>query len=892
MCQNLAKYAAYKLERAQCSQSNHDRTDAPHSATDAKDLQYFFVSGARKCDPKVGLLAERLAQAEPYTPVVLDDTMMNIKLAYDASTDIPRTEQRRNFMFELKTRGGPCEMKVLVIHLGGQMSDVRLAWRLPPPMQRNETQEAAAVAAATKAAPEFSNRAIRRQFFARYSPTGVLPGVLRSMHRFLTGDTTAADSAEQQAIDERIEWWVQSGCDPAEYFDLRELNGNDGQKYTLFWEEAAKYLELEIGSGAEERRSASNGSICFASNVISIPILIREVATRLHAQEGHANEPIPSRGCVELQFHPACPSKLSAGRFSNRFKMSRGGGLQQRILRKPNIDTHACSAALKYGKVKLVNVRNLARQLNLSHLIKRMGSDDKQAMPFGPPGLPISSGVKCFGPLLVNITSDGLLTLDHDCSRSGTVTISVDFDMDIPEHPGDSWFQGQLMCALRDTVFHASNSFVHAAQMLKYLREQPEELLYLSFVTDGGSDHTSAHLRNKLAFLALQRCSGTKKVCVQRPAGGQSYQLEHERGMALFNLGLQHVSTSRASMPADQEAFIKGVSSMAEMRHKAGCGPPPKVMRRGGGAAATGGGKGGNDGGGDGGDDHDEAEPDDDDDDNNDGSSVEGTCDEEEFVVEDILDQRVNPRTRTTEYRVRWKGFEEEHNSWEPESNMKGAGELLKIFKLQRAFKEKKATEEQAAAVEAALKAAQEDYKREWATSVGSVINLLKSRFEMLDLGGKRVRVLDVASFKLQEELHATLKELDEAYNPDIRSLAQLKKMPKLHKLLNDEKCAAHSAPQTSAPQPQHLKPRCRSSAQQSALYLRRPGTCATARTALRCGTVTTPNASSTVLVGSLPTAPKSQQTSKRCAASPSPSRCPVATGRSFCRSRRPTLCR
>ena len=94
---------------------------------------------------------------------------------------------------------------------------------------------------------------------------------------------------------------------------------------------------------------------------------------------------------------------------------------------------------------------------------------------------------------------------------------------------------------------------------------------------------------------------------------------------------------------------------MAEMRHKAGCGPPPKVMRRGGGAAATGGGKGGKGGGGDGGNEDDEAEPEDDDDDGggdggddgdvNDGSSAEETCDEDEFVVEDILDQRVNTRT-------------------------------------------------------------------------------------------------------------------------------------------------------------------------------------------------------------------------------------------------------
>ena len=105
--------------------------------------------------------------------------------------------------------------------------------------------------------------------------------------------------------------------------------------------------------------------------------------------------------------------------------------------------------------------------LKLIPLIVSYGSDDKQAIPFGPPGLPISTAVKPFGPVLVNIDSDGLLTLDHDCGRAGTICCSLDFEMVIPDTPGDSWFNGTLHVALRDSTFEASNGFRHGAQLLQ-----------------------------------------------------------------------------------------------------------------------------------------------------------------------------------------------------------------------------------------------------------------------------------------------------------------------------------------------------------------------------------------------------------------------------------------
>ena len=54
--------------------------------------------------------------------------------------------------------------------------------------------------------------------------------------------------------------------------------------------------------------------------------------------------------------------------------------------------------------------------------------------------------------------------------------------------------------------------------------------------------------------------------------------------------------------------------------------------------------------------------------------------DHPEYEVEDILDARRVGRRKTLQYYVRWKGYSQDHDSWEPARNLKNAQELIEEF--------------------------------------------------------------------------------------------------------------------------------------------------------------------------------------------------------------------
>jgi transposase InsO family protein len=53
---------------------------------------------------------------------------------------------------------------------------------------------------------------------------------------------------------------------------------------------------------------------------------------------------------------------------------------------------------------------------------------------------------------------------------------------------------------------------------------------------------------------------------------------------------------------------------------------------------------------------------------------------QEEWEVDNVLASRRFGRNKTLQYLVKWKGFSEAHNSWEPKGNLRNAGQLVQEF--------------------------------------------------------------------------------------------------------------------------------------------------------------------------------------------------------------------
>ena len=334
-------------------------------------------------------LLKVLESASDYEPVRVLDSHIGI-------TSLTRTPSnvRRSFYEGMSFEKFPV-MRYLYAQ-GGPYPTTAYVWRVSEPLDL--VRDAAAVAHASRNAPSFATRAMMHDYFDRFNILGTSAVALRALYRYLSPNDLGDRDLSTKQVDERLLQFLSrsEGADPQLFFDLRHLNGPEGDKFASFWDEMAEYLQLEVGESAHERRHSVD-AISYASKIVSVASLIREVSALLHAKPGHEEDKIPGPDCVRLQFTPNHRDRLTAGRFSARFKVVRK--VQTRCLRKEHEDAHWVAALAKYNKVHIVRARDAAKEVGLARGVIAAGLDDKKAIPVGMPGLPVDSGARPHGPV-------------------------------------------------------------------------------------------------------------------------------------------------------------------------------------------------------------------------------------------------------------------------------------------------------------------------------------------------------------------------------------------------------------------------------------------------------------------------------------------------------------
>ena len=150
---------------------------------------------------------------------------------------------------------------------------------------------------------------------------------------------------------------------------------------------------------------------------------------------------IPSTEWVRLQFWPK--TEFSENRYTGRFQIRYM--IQARQIRKSHIDSHYCSALWRY-------LREFAIKFKEDTTL--ICADDKHKVPIGE-SVATSTGVRNKSALT---PVDGILnSCDHDFTKL-SLTPSASLFVDIPNNISDSFYQGQVYVAYKDTIFQPSSA--------------------------------------------------------------------------------------------------------------------------------------------------------------------------------------------------------------------------------------------------------------------------------------------------------------------------------------------------------------------------------------------------------------------------------------------------
>ncbi|GET60495.1 hypothetical protein GLOIN_2v1773127 [Rhizophagus irregularis DAOM 181602=DAOM 197198] len=196
-------------------------------------------------------------------------------------------------------------------------------------------------------------------------------------------------------------------------------------------------------------------------------------------------------------------------------------------------------------------------------------ADDKHKVPIGE-SVATSTGVRNKSALT---TIDGILnSCDHDFTKL-SLTPSASLFVDIPNSISDSFYQGQVYIAYKDTIFQPSSAIRHATEFYNNYSIQYQDNInkpkILLLYTDGGPDHRCTYGSVQISLIALFLKGNFDFLAAVRTAPYHSWANPAECIMSILNLALQGVALKREDMSGLSEQAFEKLKTLSEIREGA-----------------------------------------------------------------------------------------------------------------------------------------------------------------------------------------------------------------------------------------------------------------------------------------------------------------------------------
>ena len=218
---------------------------------------------------------------------------------------------------------------------GNNLGNMTFLWQIPADMSEDPTSTAHAIVVLNSQQKHYCTREMRKDFILKYNRFVKAPiSVLRNIYKSLVHDSSAATTADEQKLDDRVAQAIVELQDPEIAIDLRKLNGRVHSSFDDFWNELQRYLD-ELTTPVNERRHSESDAM-YLPIAISVRDLRNIVAERLTEKFRDESKPTPSEEWIRLQFWPRNPYASNAFRYTGRFQVKYA--VQARQMRKSHPD--------------------------------------------------------------------------------------------------------------------------------------------------------------------------------------------------------------------------------------------------------------------------------------------------------------------------------------------------------------------------------------------------------------------------------------------------------------------------------------------------------------------------------------------------------------------------